>query len=79
MLLALMMATSFLEHFYAWLIIQRFFFFFSQLDLFFLDPYEISYDPYEIDADLIPGLGRSPGEGKGYPFQYPWASLVAQW
>jgi len=20
--------------------------------------------------DLIPGLGRSPGEGKGYPFQY---------
>ena len=19
----------------------------------------------------IPGLGRSPGEGKGYPFQYP--------
>ena len=40
MLLALMMATSFLEHFYAWLIIQRFFFFFSQLDLFFLDPYD---------------------------------------
>ena len=34
---------------------------------------------HEIDADLIPGLGRSPGEGKGYPFQYPWASLVAQW
>ena len=23
-------------------------------------------------------LGRSPGEGKGYPLQYPWASLVAQ-
>ena len=22
------------------------------------------------DLDLIPGLGRSPGEGKGYPFQY---------
>ena len=22
------------------------------------------------DPDLIPGLGRSPGEGKGYPFQY---------
>ena len=21
------------------------------------------------DLDLIPGLGRSPGEGKGYPFQ----------
>ena len=23
------------------------------------------------DRDLIPGLGRSPGEGKGYPLQYP--------
>ena len=22
------------------------------------------------DLDLIPGLGKSPGEGKGYPFQY---------
>ena len=22
------------------------------------------------DLDLIPGSGRSPGEGKGYPFQY---------
>ena len=30
------------------------------------------------DLALIPGLGRSPGEGKGYPFQYSWASLVAQ-
>ena len=30
------------------------------------------------DPDLIPGLGRSPGEGIGYPFQYPWASFVAQ-
>ena len=27
---------------------------------------------------LIPGLGRSPGEGIGYPLQYSWASLVAQ-
>ena len=26
----------------------------------------------------IPGLGRSPGEGRGYPVQYSWASLVAQ-
>ena len=26
---------------------------------------------------MIPGLGRSPGEGTGYPFQYPSASLVA--
>ena len=23
------------------------------------------------DLDLIPGLGRSPGEGKGNPLQYP--------
>ena len=22
------------------------------------------------DLDSIPGLGRSPGDGKGYPFQY---------
>ena len=27
---------------------------------------------------MIPRLGRSPGEGIGYPLQYPWASLVAQ-
>ena len=27
---------------------------------------------------MIPGLGRSPGEGIGYAFQYSWASLVAQ-
>ena len=26
----------------------------------------------------IPGLGRSPGEGKGYLSQYSWAFLVAQ-
>ena len=26
----------------------------------------------------IPGLGRSLGEGIGYPLQYSWASLVAQ-
>ena len=26
----------------------------------------------------IPGSGRSSGEGKGYPLQYSWASLVAQ-
>ena len=27
---------------------------------------------------MIPGLGKSAGEGTGYPFQYSWASLVAQ-
>ena len=26
---------------------------------------------------MIPGLGRSPGEGIGYPLQYSWVSLVA--
>ena len=26
----------------------------------------------------MPGLGRSAGEGMGYPLQYSWASLVAQ-
>ena len=30
------------------------------------------------DPGLIPGLGRSAGEGIGYPLQYSWASLVAQ-
>ena len=30
------------------------------------------------DPGLISGLGRSPEEGKGYPLQYSWASLVAQ-
>ena len=27
---------------------------------------------------MIPGTGRSPGEGIGYPLQYSWTSLVAQ-
>ena len=30
------------------------------------------------DPGLIPGPGRSTGEGIGYPLQYSWASLVAQ-
>ena len=30
------------------------------------------------DPGVIPGLGKSPGEGMGYPLQYSWASLVAQ-
>ena len=28
------------------------------------------------DPSSIPGSGRSPGEGTGYPLQYSWASLV---
>ena len=30
------------------------------------------------DPSSIPGLGRSPGEGIGFPLQYSWASLMAQ-
>ena len=30
------------------------------------------------DPSSIPGSGRSPGEGIGYPLQCSWASLVAQ-
>ena len=30
------------------------------------------------DPGSIPGSGRSPGGGIGYPLQYFWASLVAQ-
>ena len=30
------------------------------------------------DSSSIPGLGRSAGEGIGYPLQYSWASPVAQ-
>ena len=33
---------------------------------------------YAGDPGCIPGSGRSAREGIGYPFQYPWASLVAQ-
>ena len=29
------------------------------------------------DLGLIPGLGRSPGEGKGYPLQATQASILA--
>ena len=30
------------------------------------------------DPGSISGLGKSAGEGIGYPFQYSWASFVAQ-
>ena len=30
------------------------------------------------DLGSVPGLGRSTGEGNGYPLQYSWASLVGQ-
>ena len=40
------------------------------------DHKESAYDAGDLGS--IPGLGRSPGEGIGYPLQYSWASLVAQ-
>ena len=30
------------------------------------------------DPGLLPGSGRSPGEGIGHPLQHSWASLVSQ-
>ena len=30
------------------------------------------------EPSSIPGLGRSPEEGIGYPLQYSWASLLVQ-
>ena len=30
------------------------------------------------DPGSIPGSGRSTGEGRGYPLQYSWTSLLAQ-
>ena len=30
------------------------------------------------DPSLIPGSGRTAGEGTGYPLQYSWASPIAQ-
>ena len=30
------------------------------------------------DTGLIPGSGRTPGEGISYPLQYSWVFLVAQ-
>ena len=30
------------------------------------------------DTGSLPGLGRAPGEGIGYPLQYSWAFLVSQ-
>ena len=30
------------------------------------------------DPSSVPGLGRSAGEGIGYPLKYSWASLEAQ-
>ena len=53
-----------------------------QFLLFFLKTLKTSvgkeYTCNTGDSSSIPGLGRSAGEGIGYPLQYSWASLVAQ-
>ena len=53
---------------------------FPQMDLT-LDPHHNSVGKESAcnvgDPSSIPGLGRSAGEGIGYPLQYSWASLVA--
>ena len=33
----------------------------------------------EGDLDSIPGLGKSPGEGKGYPLQYSGLENFMDW
>ena len=38
----------------------------------------VGFSHFFLMADLIPGLGRSAGEGIGYSRQYSWASLVFQ-
>jgi len=44
----------------------------------FLEWGAIAFSDNAGDPSSIPGLGRSPGEGIGYPLQCSWASLVAQ-
>ena len=46
--------------------------------LAFLIAQLVKNPPAMRDPSLISGLGRSSGEGVGYPVQYSWASLVAQ-
>ena len=49
------------------------------LDKVFPDSFVGKESAYNAgDPGLIPGSGRSAGEGIGYPLQYSWVSLVAQ-
>ena len=56
------------------------------LSRYWLDHHHLFQSPYigkestcnAGDPGSIPGSGRSPGEGIGYPPQYSWASLVVQ-
>ena len=40
--------------------------------------FKMQFKPCNAGDHFIPGSGRSPGEGIGYPLQYSWAFLVAQ-
>ena len=48
--------------------------------LYILAHSSVGKEPAGIAGDpgSIPGSGRSPGGGIGYPLQYSWASFVAQ-
>ena len=50
------------------------------IDIYYIDSSSAGkeYTYNAGDPDSIPGSGRSPGEGIGYPLQNSWASLVAQ-
>ena len=43
---------------------------FSWKQLILLHPVKITHHRWTGDLGLIPGLGRAPGEEKGYPLQY---------
>ena len=60
--------------------IHQFFRTFSVLSWFSLPTFSVGKETACNGGDpgLIPGWGRSAGEGIGYPLQYSWASLAAQ-
>ena len=60
---------------------------FEQESLFYISFYLLCFPCSSVgkesacnaeDLGSIPGSGRSPGEGIGYPLQYSWVSPVAQ-
>ena len=51
----------------------------KQINLLFPDSSVGKESTYNVgDPGLIPGSGRSAGEGIGYPLQYSWPSFVTQ-
>ena len=50
------------------------------LFLFMLSIPQLIKNPLTMqETSSVPGLGRSAGEGIGYPLQYSWASLWLSW